>query len=76
MLTKRIGLICRNHRREVVNLSLKEMGIKTDTYFKTLSAFECGRSTNINHLNKYFNIGTEEQNEELAIKISNVLKGV
>lgn len=76
MLIKRIGLICRNHRREVVNLSLKEMGIKTDTYFKTLSAFECGRSTNINHLIKYVEIGDTFQRQKLVSEITEILIGV
>jgi len=67
--------ICRHHRQEILKISLKEMGVKTNTLYKTLSAFENGRSTNINHLIKYFEISDLKQRQNLALKIASVLIG-
>lgn len=64
---------CKIHRRDDVGLSLKEMGLKVDTYFKTLSAFENGRSTNINHLIKYLELGDAKQNEKLVSDVIKIL---
>lgn len=73
---KMISNKCKYHRREVVNISLKEMGKETNTYFKTLSAFENGRSTNINHLIKYVELGTINQRATLIDEIKTILMGV
>jgi len=73
---KMIADKCKQHRREVVNISLKEMGMETNTYFKTLSAFENGRSTNINHLIKYVEMGDISQRKKLIFEISEILLGV
>lgn len=73
---KMIANICKLYRREVINISLKEMGRETNTYFKTLSAFENGRSTNINHLIKYVEMGDEFQRRKLLSEITEILMGV
>jgi hypothetical protein len=73
---KMIADKCKQHRREVVNISLKEMGMETNTYFKTLSAFENGRSTNINHFIKYVEISDISQRKKLIFEISEILLGV
>lgn len=70
-----VAQTCRNHRRNVLQLSLKEMGMITGTYYKTLSAFEMGRSTNINHLVKYVQLGTNDERENLINEIATILKG-
>lgn len=70
---KMIANKCKQHRREVVNISLKEMGRETNTYFKTLSAFENGRSTNINHLIKYVEMGDIFQRQKLVSEIAEIL---
>ena len=66
---------CKHYRRDIINISLKEMGLKTDTYFKTLSAFENGRSTNLNHLIKYVEMGDEFQRQKLVSEIADILMG-
>lgn len=47
----RIGKYCRNYRLTVLEMTLKE--IEDDGNIKTLSSFEHGRSTNLEHLLKY-----------------------
>lgn len=57
----KINKFCKNFREEVLKITLKEMEIKTGVNLKTLSAFEHGRSTNINHLISYYEICDDEQ---------------
>lgn len=46
-----IGAYCKQFRINVLQLTLKE--VEGNENIKTLSSFENGRSTNINHLLKY-----------------------
>lgn len=46
--------ICKQFREQVLQITLKEMELKTGINHKTISAFENGRSNNINHLKLYF----------------------
>ena len=48
---KHIGKYCRYYRMNVLKKTLKE--VEGSFNVKALSAFEHGRSTNINHLLKY-----------------------
>lgn len=48
---KRIGKYCRNYRITVLELTLKE--VEGNENVKTLSSFEHGRSSNLEHLLKY-----------------------
>lgn len=50
-ITKNIGNYCRNYRINRLRLTLKE--VEGNENIKTLSSFEHGRSTNINHIFKY-----------------------
>lgn len=47
----KIGKYCRNYRMNVLELKLKD--VEGNANIKTLSAFEHGKSTNIEHLLKY-----------------------
>lgn len=71
---KSIADKCKHYRREVIKISLKEMGRETDTYFKTLSAFENGRSTNLIHLFKYTDMGNEEQRLKFCNEIMEIIR--
>ena len=60
---KRIGKYCRNYRLTVLELTLKE--VEGNENVKTLSSFEHGRSTNLEHLLKYVkHCKTKEQKLE------------
>ena len=61
MVFNNIGKFCKYFRREVLNLTLIEMSEKVNAKNTTLSSFENGRSTNYNHLIKYYSCGTDEQ---------------
>lgn len=58
-----INEFCKMYRKKILQLTLKEMEDKTGVKTSTLSSFENGRSTNINHLTTYYNLGNEEQKE-------------
>lgn len=51
---KHVQEFCRTFRTEYLKLTLEEVHLKFGVNVKTLSAFENGRSTNINHLNTYY----------------------
>ena len=53
---KNVINFCREFRTEVLKLTLQEIENLTSIKVKTLSAFENGRSTNINHLNAYYGL--------------------
>ena len=61
MIFKNIGKFCKYFRSEVLNLTLTEMSDKVNVKNSTLSSFENGRSTNYNHVIKYYNCGDDEQ---------------
>ena len=61
MIFTNIGKFCKYFRSEVLNLTLTEMSDKVNVKNSTLSSFENGRSTNYNHVNKYYNCGDDEQ---------------
>lgn len=61
MIFNNIGKFCKYFRSEVLNLTLIEMSEKVNVKNTTLSSFENGRSTNLTHLNKYYECGDEEQ---------------
>ena len=56
-----LNKFCKHFREEVLQITLKEMENRTGINLKTLSAFEHGRSTNINHLISYYKICDEDQ---------------
>lgn len=59
---------CRDFRTEVLKLTLQEIENLTFIKVKTLSAFENGRSTNINHLNVYYGLCENRQQRNQFIK--------
>ena len=59
---------CRDFRTEVLKLTLQEVENISFTPVKTLSAFENGRSTNINHLNLYYLLCNTKEQRALFIK--------
>ena len=61
MIFTNIGKFCKYFRSEVLNLTLTEMSDKVNVKNSTLSSFENGRSTNYNHVIKYYNCGDDEQ---------------
>ena len=61
MIFTNIGKFCKYFRSEVLNLTLTEMSDKVNVKNSTLSSFENGRSTNYNHVIKYYKCGDDEQ---------------
>ena len=59
---------CRDFRTEVLKLTLQEIENLTFIKVKTLSAFENGRSTNINHLNVYYGLCKTKEQRALFIQ--------
>lgn len=51
---KHVQEFCREFRTEYIKITLMEIQDKYGIPYKALSAFENGRSTNINHLNTYY----------------------
>lgn len=68
---KTIGLVCREIRLEK-NLTLKELSNKTGINLKTLSAFEHGRSSNMNILMNYLDLVTDEEQNAIMREIMGV----
>lgn len=65
---KNVTNFCRKFRIEVLKLTLQEVENISFTPVKTLSAFENGRSTNINHLNLYYLLCRNEEQRSLFIQ--------
>ena len=61
MIFNDIGKFCKYFRSEKLNMTLNEMSNKVNVNVSTLSSFENGRSTNYNHLIRYYRLGNEEQ---------------
>lgn len=59
-----ISAYCRAFRIDVLKISLVTMAEVTDTNIKTLSAFEHGRSKNIEHFIKYIEVSNVQQKTE------------
>ena len=55
-------------RKDVLKLGLTEMARKANIHMQTLSSFENGMSTNMNHLHHYFKL-TDETNEQQCINL-------
>ena len=56
-------------RTDVLKMKLQDVEDISGTKLKTLSAFEQGRSTNINHLQSYFNACSTIEQENLFIEL-------
>lgn len=61
MIFNNIGKFCKYFRSEIIKMTLNEMSNKVNIKISTLSSFENGRSTNYNHLIRYYRLGNDEQ---------------
>ena len=61
MIFNNIGKFCKYFRSEILNITLLEMSDMVDVKLSTLSSFENGRSTNYNHLIKYYRLGDDKE---------------
>lgn len=66
-INKRVGNVCRVFRKQVLHLTLEEFC--DDISIKTISSFENGKSTNINHLDLYFNKCTDDFQKDILITL-------
>lgn len=64
-INKRIGNVCRVFRKQVLHLTLDEFC--DDVSIKTISSFENGKSTNINHLDLYLDKCTDDFQKDIFI---------
>lgn len=68
MNIKEIGLYCKEFRKEVLKLSLKDFAEITETNNKNISSFENGRANNIRYLFLYYNLCENEFIRTMFIK--------
>ena len=59
---------CKQFREVELQKTLQELQAKTGVKLKTISAFENGRSTNINHINIYTVSCETQEQKELFLK--------
>lgn len=71
-----IGACCREHRKDVLKITLKEFQDKTGIPLKTVSNFECGRSGNLYYMFYYINLTNESEKIDFMRKIVNIVKEV
>lgn len=65
---------CKDFRMKVLKLTLQEVQDLTNIPLKTISSFENGKSTNINHLNIYYSLcKTKEQREQFIQGFDNAM---
>lgn len=68
-----IGRLCYKYRKEVAKLTLKEMSEKTGIKVSTLSAFEVGRSGNMNTFFEYARMLNNEQREQFLKELELII---
>lgn len=66
-----IGQGCKSFRKQVLKLNLHEFSKKTKVNVSTISAFENGNSTNINHLFIYLHSCDNKEQQELFFNMLN-----
>ena len=66
-----IGQGCKSFRKQVLKLNLHEFSKKTKVNVSTISAFENGNSTNINHLFIYLHTCEDKEQRELFFNMLN-----
>lgn len=72
---KFVGEYCKVYRAITLNMTLKRMSELTDINMKTISAFENGRSTNMEHFIQYSQLGNDNQREQFLKGFNNILGG-
>lgn len=60
-----INEYCKRFRKEVLKKTLNKVSFETDVRISTISAFENGRSQNMNHLAIYIKACDSEQQKEV-----------
>lgn len=70
-----IGEYCRVYRAITLNMTLKTMSELTDINMKTISAFENGRSTNMEHFIQYSQLGNDNQRKQFLEGFNKILGG-
>ena len=65
---KHVQEFCKDFRTNYLKLTLQEIQDIHRIPFKALSAFENGRSTNINHLNTYYLLCKTQEDRNKFIK--------
>lgn len=66
---------CKDFRMKVLKLTLQEVQNLTNIPLKTISSFENGNSTNINHLSIYYSLcETKEQRKQFLDGFANAMK--
>lgn len=73
---KLIGACCREHRTNVLGLTLQQFQEKTGVNFKTVSNFENGRSGNDYYMFYYINLTDETKKVDFMRELSSIVKGV
>lgn len=71
-----VGAHCQRYRANVLGLTLEEMSSQTGVKLGTLSAFEQGRSSNINHVFRYCQLRGGEERDIFIFGLMQLLKGV
>lgn len=71
-----VNEFCKLFRMNVLKITLKEMEERTGVKIPTLSSFENGRSTNVEHLQVYYNLGNKEQKKYFKSNIPFDFSGV
>lgn len=71
-----IGACCREHRKNVLNLTLEQFQEKTGINFKTISNFENGRSGNLYYMFYYINLTNETEKITFMRKILSIVNEV
>lgn len=73
---KLIGKYCKYFRVNVLQNTLRFICAETNTNIKTLSAFEMGRSNNMEHIFKYLDVCNESQKIVLSNDIAHIMRGL
>ena len=72
---KFVGEYCKVYRAITLNMTLKRMSELTDINMKTISAFENGRSTNMDHFIEYSKLGDDIQRQQFLDGFNKMLGG-
>lgn len=71
-----IQQMCKEFREKVLQMTLQDVSYRTKINIKTISAFENGRSTNIDHLFIYIKCcDSQEQRDTFNYNLKLVLNG-
>lgn len=72
---KLIGSFCKDFRVNILQVTLNKISEETRTNIKTLSAFECGRSNNMEHVFKYVDYCDSVQKIVFTNGLSEIVRG-